>query len=340
MIGRNIVTIVVLACVVLVFIVTSPAGSRSGLTERRVIAVEEKVDGIQKEVASLRASQVEMVRTLQTLSDQLKGGAMPQIAGSANEATERSQTMQVAPMWAGGPTDVHVFSSGVKVWQHYLRKAQRERFAIKNLWEQLDEPLIAKVLQHAQPGDVFLDCGAALGYYSLLARRLSPDIIIHAFNPHPKFVERMRNNMKLNGVDDITIHQVAIADKSMQGIKITSAGFGGRIQPNKLGDINTTTLNEFMKTISGWKRILLVKADVEGFELKMLSAATDLFGVVQNWVIAIHQTRQQCGEMLKKVGYEVIAEDPVRVQGEPNGVLVATLNRATYFPEYEKDASD
>lgn len=158
--------------------------------------------------------------------------------------------------------------------------------------------------------------------------------------------------------------------------------------------MNTTTLNDFIKTLTGWKRILLVKADVEvlrctvllvgkerpekqkgrlgvpqgwhcpvkertlcpgqpefrvspfvtappmqvegyraarcaslrslaerspaqGFELKMLSAATDLYGVVQNWVIAIHQTRQQCGALLKQVGYEVIAEDPVRVEGVP-----------------------
>ena len=54
---------------------------------------------------------------------------------------------------------------------------------------------------------------------------------------------------------------------------------------------------------------------VQGFELKMLSAATELFGVVKNWVIAIHQTRNECGALLKKVGYEVIAEDPVRVEG-------------------------
>ena len=45
------------------------------------------------------------------------------------------------------------------MWQHYLRKAQRERFLVKNLWEQLDEPLITKVLQHAEKGDVFIDCG-------------------------------------------------------------------------------------------------------------------------------------------------------------------------------------
>ena len=49
----------------------------------------------------------------------------------------------------------------------------------------------------------------------------------------------------------------------------------------------------------------------------MLEAATNLYGVVKNWVIAIHQTRKGCGELLKKVGYDVIAEDPVRVEGSP-----------------------
>eukprot|EP00997_Jenningsia_sp_PLL12_P008015 NODE_472_length_1714_cov_39.213814_g393_i0.p2 GENE.NODE_472_length_1714_cov_39.213814_g393_i0~~NODE_472_length_1714_cov_39.213814_g393_i0.p2 ORF type:complete len:239 (-),score=72.36 NODE_472_length_1714_cov_39.213814_g393_i0:65-781(-) len=207
------------------------------------------------------------------------------------------------------------------MWAHFLRKAQKERFAKDNLWEKVDEPLIAKVLRHAGKGDLFLDCGAALGYYSLLARHMSPDIEIHAFNPHPKFVYRMKKNMELNKADDITIHQLALAERPMQGIKITSAGFGGRIQPNKNGTINTTTLDEFVATLSGYRRILLVKADVEGFELKMLSAAEKLFGVVQNWVIAIHQTRQACGELLKKHGYTIIQEEPLRVEGEPNGVL-------------------
>jgi FkbM family methyltransferase len=333
---------------VFVTIMTNPMGNRtSPILERRLAMVEEKLNHLEPDVVAIKEGQASMQTKVADLTTQLKAlqtamqnapkvtGALP--ISNSFEAIEKSQTIDVEPLWAGGPTEVHVFNSGVKVWKHYLRKAQRERFAVKNLWEQLDEPLITKVLQHAQKGDLFIDCGAALGYYSLLARRISPDIEIHAFNPHPKFIERMRNNMKLNGVDDITIHQLAIADKSMQGIKITSAGFGGRIQPNKNGTINTITLNEFLPTLKGWKRLLLVKADVEGFELKMLSAATELFGVVKNWVIAIHQTRNECGALLKKVGYEVIAEDPVRVEGEPNGVLVATLDKATFFPEYDVD---
>uniref|UniRef100_A0A7S1I840 Methyltransferase FkbM domain-containing protein n=1 Tax=Eutreptiella gymnastica TaxID=73025 RepID=A0A7S1I840_9EUGL len=324
------------------------------LLERRLALVEERYTSLQTQLAEVKESNAALASTqrvlradMNSLTSQMKASSAPQVApaasmpappSSAISDAEKAMTINVEPLWQGGPTEVHVFSSGVKVWQHYLRKAQRERFLVKNLWEQLDEPLITKVLQHAEKGDVFIDCGAALGYYSLLARRISPDIEIHSFNPHPKFVERMRNNMKLNGVSDINIHQLAIADKAMHGIKITSAGFGGRIQPNKEGTINTTTLNDFLPTISGWKRILLVKADVEGFELKMLEAATNLYGVVKNWVIAIHQTRKQCGELLKKVGYDVIAEDPVRVEGEPNGVLVATLDKETFFPEFEKDS--
>eukprot|EP00667_Euglena_gracilis_P013795 EG_transcript_14262 len=343
MIRRDAAFLGCLLCCVAAWLLLSPMlGGRSGPVEKRLSSVEVTLELLGREIDSMRATQKSLLSSLNSLTDQMKGSSKSTGlgAGAGLGDVEQSQTIQVNPLWPGGPTDVHVFSSGVKVWQHYLRKAQRERFAIKNLWEQLDEPLITKVLQHAQKGDLFIDAGAALGYYSLLARRLSPDIVIHSFNPHPKFVERMRNNMKLNGVTDINIHQVALADKSMQGIKMTSAGFGGRIQPNKAGDVNTTTLNDFIKTLTGWKRILLVKADVEGFELKMLSAATDLYGVVQNWVIAIHQTRQQCGALLKQVGYEVIAEDPVRVEGEPNGVLVATLDRKKYFPEYEKDKEE
>eukprot|EP01012_Entosiphon_sulcatum_P025262 TRINITY_DN3057_c0_g1_i2.p1 TRINITY_DN3057_c0_g1~~TRINITY_DN3057_c0_g1_i2.p1 ORF type:complete len:323 (+),score=47.57 TRINITY_DN3057_c0_g1_i2:1401-2369(+) len=263
---------------------------------------------------------------------------------SEDSESEQSQEEHiqsgVRARYKGAPTRVHTFDSGVKMYKHFFRKAQVVRFAEHNVWEVLDESLITKVLKHGRKGDVFLDCGAALGYYSLLARRLSPEIEIHAFNPHPKFVDRMRQNMELNGFSDIHIHQVAIADRPMHGIKITSAGFGGRIQPNKNGSIDTTTLNEFLPTLKGWKRILLVKADIEGFELKMLEAATDLFGVVQNWVIAIHQTRQECGKVLRRNGYTLIHEDPERVPGEPNGVLVATLKPREFFPGFGVEASN
>eukprot|EP00906_Rhabdomonas_costata_P024383 RCo035059 len=303
-------------------------GRRLSNTEETLAETREALVRLQAELGALQG-QIQRLHSSVPLSGPQEG------QGATAAATGGERVITVPPIFPGGPTEAHVFDSGVRVWKHFLRKSQRERFEQDNLWEKVDERLITAVLRHARKGDVFLDLGAALGYYSLLARRISSEIEVHAFNPHPKFVARMRQNMQLNGVSDITIHQMAIADRPMQGIKITSAGFGGRLQPNKVGTINTTTLNEFLPTLGldrPGRRLLLIKADIEGFELKMLSAADRCFGVAQNWVIAIHQTRQQCGEVLRAHGYTIVEEEAVQVEGEPNGVLVATLDRQTFFP--------
>lgn len=62
---------------------------------------------------------------------------------------------------------------------------------------------IRKILR---PGDIFIDIGANIGYFSVLAARLvGPTGRVFAFEPVPPTVERLRHNIKINGVNNITI---------------------------------------------------------------------------------------------------------------------------------------
>ncbi|MBG9389064.1 FkbM family methyltransferase [Caenimonas aquaedulcis] len=65
-----------------------------------------------------------------------------------------------------------------------------------------------------RPGDVFVDAGANVGYFSLLAAQCVGDRgRVHAFEPFPPNRERLRGNVEANGYGRIVhIHGQALSD--------------------------------------------------------------------------------------------------------------------------------
>ncbi len=63
--------------------------------------------------------------------------------------------------------------------------------------------ILKKVLRR---GDVYVDCGAGVGYLSLHAAGLvGPEGRVHAFEPMPPTAERLRENVRLNDVANIEV---------------------------------------------------------------------------------------------------------------------------------------
>ena len=74
------------------------------------------------------------------------------------------------------------------------------------------EPAIARAFsQLVQPGWVVWDCGAFIGYYSLLFSRLvGPTGTVIAFEPDPTNYWRTEENRKLNGAENIQVVRLAL----------------------------------------------------------------------------------------------------------------------------------
>ena len=63
-----------------------------------------------------------------------------------------------------------------------------------------------------RPGMTFLDVGANIGYYTLIGARLvGPSGNVHAFEPHSRIRERLRENVARNDYQNVVIHGDAIA---------------------------------------------------------------------------------------------------------------------------------
>lgn len=77
-----------------------------------------------------------------------------------------------------------------------------------DIW--LTEAIAAAV----KPGSVFVDIGANLGYFSLLAAELcGPTGRVHAFEPNPAIADLLTNSRAVNGFTQrIVLHRTALAD--------------------------------------------------------------------------------------------------------------------------------
>src|SRR5688572_3141643 len=75
------------------------------------------------------------------------------------------------------------------------------------------EPVVSRrVAALVQPGSTVWDCGAYIGYYTLIfARQVGPRGRVVTFEPNPHLLERVRENVRLNRIDTVELAGIAIA---------------------------------------------------------------------------------------------------------------------------------
>ncbi len=67
----------------------------------------------------------------------------------------------------------------------------------QGIWEPYESSLVQ---QYLQPGDVFLDAGANIGYFTVLAAAsVGAHGHVYAFEPEPRNFQLLRYNVELNG---------------------------------------------------------------------------------------------------------------------------------------------
>lgn len=133
----------------------------------------------------------------------------------------------------------------------------------------------------------FYDVGANIGYYSLLAARINPDIFIRSFEAATGPLYYLRRNIGLNKFHNISVEPVALSNtngeiKFIQHINPKyhyikhSLGGKGRIgsqesnNSDSVNKVKSMTLDDFVISV-GDKNIDLIKIDTEGTEDLILS---------------------------------------------------------------------
>jgi FkbM family methyltransferase len=108
--------------------------------------------------------------------------------------------------------EVHRFDNGVRVFDDQLAAGQRERYKIRNVHEAEEEDIFVEIIRSIPTTGCFIDVGSAIGYYVLLAKKLSPQLAIHAVEPLERHRRFFLENIPLNELEptDFTLHHEAI----------------------------------------------------------------------------------------------------------------------------------
>jgi FkbM family methyltransferase len=80
--------------------------------------------------------------------------------------------------------------------------------------ERFDWDQMGFLARYLRPGDGFLDVGANIGTYTLLAASLvGPGGSVTAIEPLPEACRRLRENLARNGLDAVVVHEVAVDER-------------------------------------------------------------------------------------------------------------------------------
>lgn len=134
------------------------------------------------------------------------------------------------------------------------------------------------IFQLLQDGDLILDIGAHIGWYSIQFAKRYNNSIIHAFEPLPQTCSVLKKNLKLNNISNVEVHNFALGnvDKTEDFFYFTSgsaiASRRNLLEHSKVSKIKckVTTLDSIAKHLN-LKKINFLKCDVEGSELDVIN---------------------------------------------------------------------
>lgn len=140
---------------------------------------------------------------------------------------------------------------------------------------------------------LIVDCGANVGYASVLFLRRFPDARVIAVEPDPGNFEVCRRNLAPFGdrasalCSAIWSHPTGISiqrepgEMHEWGVKVVE------VKPGQKADLQATSLPVLLEE-SGFAGIDLLKLDIEGAEATLFSGDCDWLGRVRNIVIELH----------------------------------------------------
>lgn len=146
-------------------------------------------------------------------------------------------------------------------------------------WEETETRWFRRSIR---PGDVVVDVGANVGYYTLLGARLVGETgRVYAFEPDPTSFALLRRNVALNDLHNVVLEQKAVSDAPGRlRLFLASENKGDHRIYQPPGEQRPSVEVEAV-TLDGYFRehpesVDLVKVDTQGAELLILRGMQDL----------------------------------------------------------------
>lgn len=159
---------------------------------------------------------------------------------------------------------------------------------IKKMYFGTFQPIISEVIKkYLKQGDTFIDAGANIGYFSLIAAGITgSNGQVHSFEPVSEYFLKLQNFAKINKHLNIKVNQLALGDEKKTakifikgGTDIGNNTFFPELLENdnaEFAEVGIIRLDEYIKE-NNLKNISLIKIDVEGFEFATLKGLSNYF---------------------------------------------------------------
>jgi FkbM family methyltransferase len=235
-----------------------------------------------------------------------------------NESLRQNRMLRHALNWWVGHREVRI-SRGVGAGLRFRAGQSDPAYALGTNELPVQEAL-ARCLQ---PGDVFFDIGANVGFFTVIGARLvGPTGRVCAFEPVPENADLVRKNAARNGFANVIALEQAVSATSGMGELLLAHYSGGAtlseadIPPDLAGSI-TVDLVSIDDLVSRQKLPppTVVKIDVEGAELAVFQGMVQTmmdFGPIIIYEIddgdeeAFRRKQRACDDFVQNLGYELV----------------------------------
>jgi len=187
----------------------------------------------------------------------------------------------------------------------------------------------AYVRANLHEGNVFVDVGANIGWFTLLAASIVRDTgHVHAFEPRLPTADYLRRSVALNAMQNIvTVHEAGLGDDTrdyhlgwQRGT--TNPGSSCLVEPTLADGLETIPIRLITLDSLDLARVDLLKMDVEGAEMRAVYGARSTIDRHRPLIISELHPRQlvqvsgvtpkQFLQYFRSIGYEAFILDSVR----------------------------
>lgn len=236
---------------------------------------------------------------------------------------------------------VHEFDNGVKVYEYHLLDIQKERYATNNVHEEDEEPVFLEMLSKIKEGGTYVNVGAAIGYYPLLAASTRSDLNIVVYEPLAVHRKYFCENITLNGyeISGFKIYKEGVYRREGD-VSFSVMHYGSMIKEDER---KKNFFQKFLErltnsrvdcvTLEGVSNrekndIDFLQMDIQGLELDVLNAAEKVLlqHKIKRFLIGTHSEsiHRNCTNILIRNGYRILY-DVYETKHQPDGILLAEI---------------
>jgi FkbM family methyltransferase len=167
----------------------------------------------------------------------------------------------------------------------FLDSKDSLNLSINGVYEPLETEIVK---QEIKKGDVVLDLGANIGYYTLIfAQLVGEEGRVFAFEPDDTNFNLLKRNVEINGYKNVTLVQKAVSHQT-ERVKLylheENKGMHNIYEPDSPDspaiEIETVSLDDFLESYT--EKIDFIKMDIEGSELDAIEGMSSILQKSKN----------------------------------------------------------